>query len=314
MISDGEINFEEYFKTGKIEGFDNIIKPEYNVEPYFDYDKIRYLRGHKIPHFALRLFEEPYIPNLEKKRFCDEFLREYLENEEYHKNVKGQFIAFLNNKFYGIVENEADFWNIGGNRATRTLIKIGKVQNIRGNVCKRECKTNSFFKRMNDGKLKEFIQHEIYNVNYGISYMNKLDKYTYKFFLPTGGKKIIWDTGCEITLLPFPELWDFKLKYFLKSDNLITETINNMKCYDEPITMNCAGGLNINMTIIYFKQPIYISVSGLNPVEIHKLVVPTSFQEYEFLIGLDIINQYTSIISKFDGKIELMVQNQREEI
>ena len=74
-----------------------------------------------------------------------------------------------------------------------------------------------------------------------------------------------------------------------------------------------AGGISLLTNFVYLSRPYYVSINGLNPVPLHLFTVPNNNNDEMFLIGLDIINQHSSIISKFNGEVKLVIMNQKEE-
>lgn len=80
--------------------------------------------------------------------------------------------------------------------------------------------------------------------------------------------------------------------------------------------MPCSGVVYVRY--VFLSKPLYISIGGLKPVPINHLAVPVELPEnisnFMFLVGLDVINQHTSIISRFNGDVHLKIVKQRDEL
>jgi hypothetical protein len=67
------------------------------------------------------------------------------------------------------------------------------------------------------------------------------------------------------------------------------------------------------VNIIYFQTPLYMSV--LQMVPIYAFIVGLEEENKLMpLLGIDVINNYTSTISRFDGKIQLRITDLRDEL
>jgi hypothetical protein len=122
------ISFVGTFGKGK----DNQI--ESPPELKFHYEEIDYLQEielQDIPEFAKIILTHPYIPNTEKRKFCDLFLKLYLEDINFKKNYDGQYIVFLNMKYYGISKDLGEVMSLEEERNRRYSIKIGKMDRVR---------------------------------------------------------------------------------------------------------------------------------------------------------------------------------------
>jgi hypothetical protein len=115
------------------------------------------------------------------------------------------------------------------------------------------------------------------------------------------------------------DCWDFYGKHFNQNiENDTTEFWNDC-IFDHVETVECgAAGNNSYFTpFIFLNEPLYVSIGGLNPIPINYLTIPLIQPENPsgmmLLIGLDVLNQYTSTISKFNGEVQLRITEQREE-
>lgn len=128
---------------------------------------------------------------------------------------------------------------------------------------------------------------------------------------------VIYDSGNEITTLFRLDLWDFENECFFNNNLLLQLWNSNIKNI-RPILVNGANSTQSSVNLIIFKNPVYISINGLKPVPIFQLLVPVKTPTDDnismFLLGMDVISQYTSIISKFNGIVQLRIVEQREEI
>ncbi len=79
--------------------------------------------------------------------------------------------------------------------------------------------------------------------------------------------------------------------------------------------MGVAGGGTIPIKKIYMNEPLYESIEGLDPVEMHEFWIPLHpCQNQMILMGLDMIDQHTSGISLYGNRVMMKIQNQRDEL
>src|SRR5437868_5485787 len=100
-----------------------VIIPEKEVP--FDYNRHGY-NENEIDEFMRCFLDDPYIPDEEKHIFFEDFVIEYLSNEEYAKSLYGHYVLFINNQWYGTVKYMRDSYNIGEPNDSRLLSQIKK--------------------------------------------------------------------------------------------------------------------------------------------------------------------------------------------
>lgn len=300
----------------------NYIPPPkkiYKYEPYFEYRK-QGLTDENVPDFAKVIFINPFIKNRLKQEFIDTFLLNYIKSKRFKDEYNGKYIVILNNLDYTIVNSidesvALNDYQIGG----KINIFIGELFTVRAGVStvilKREQGHQTFEKI--DGEKISVHKQETYKVKCGITHNETIQ---YGSVAYNKDIECLYDIGCEISYLFLPELWDFELNKF--KDNIRNGTTEywNKNYFNNThsIYLTIADNNKTVVNLIHLKNPLYITINGLNPVPVYYLLIPLLEPEEEsnmlFLIGLDIINQHSSIISKFNGKVELRITNQKEEI
>lgn len=117
----------------------------------------------------------------------------------------------------------------------------------------------------------------------------------------------MFDTGCTSSPLFDDSIWDFDKVCFI-NPTVELEYLNRIK----PENIQTCNGIS-HERIVYLKKPFYVSIEGLNPVEIYYFTVPLEKETLTSLIGMDIISQHTVLLSKFDGKYGIRITELKEE-
>jgi hypothetical protein len=67
----------------------------------------------------------------------------------------------------------------------------------------------------------------------------------------------------------------------------------------------------VQLTINFFlTKPLYVKIGDLDSIPVYTFFISLTNDEKEiFLIGLDVINQHSSIISRFNGTAKLVIIN-----
>lgn len=312
------------FETDYLQQFvdPNYVAPPktiYKYEPYFEYRQ-KGVTDENLPDFAYVFFTNRFIKNTLKQEFLDNFLIKYLTDKKFKARHDGKYIVVLNNTEYVIVNSIEDSDSLNNHQIGGKMnIYIGDLPRVRAGVStivKDKKEGNCVFKTSNGENISVYKQ-QTYKLKCALTHKTVLEHGSMAY-----NKNIdcIYDTGCEISYLFLPELWDFE-NYKFKNNirNGTTEYWNrNNFGRTSCVYIEGANGNIFSVNLIYLKNPLYISVEGLNPVPVYYLLVPIEEPdentEFLFLIGLDIINQLSSTISMFNGKVQLRLTNQKEEI
>jgi hypothetical protein len=291
---------------------------EYEIEPEFDYNQNEYLTEESVPNFAKAVFIDPYIKNSLKQEFLDEFLVPYLTDYSFRNKNKGKYIVFLNKKKYLIINNHDDLASVGDINDGKLCIHIGELPKI-GNtfvskvIINRE-EGDTLVKKADGGNLNIFKQNP-YKITCGITHIPEVRTDHIAF---DNNISCIVDTGADISYLFLFKYWKFDVSNF--TNNIIngtTEYWSSRHYSTERIETSAANNIQCLVDLIVLHTPLYISINGLNPVPIMHLLVPIKRPicdtNFTYLIGQDILTQHTYIQSKFDGKVQLRIINQREE-
>lgn len=308
------------------------LKPyvnEYVLEPLFDYLKYRELTEENVPNFAKGIFEDRLIPNKLKEIFINDFLLGYIFDSTFRNKYTGKYIVFSfidNSLEFTIVDSKEEALNIEDIGKIRDFVFIGPLQKVNfGMINTKETKIVVETSKQNINIFSEKYKRQIsiertnhYNITCGLSsspnYMGDNDV-NMRYDLRVN---CIYDPGADGTFLFLLQCWDFKEQCFNKhlGDPIIDEWYNHVDTV-ELIDSGIPCGLSTRVRVILLKKPLFISINGLDPVPIFKLYLPllppATVDSFLFLVGLDVINQHSSIISKFDGRVCLKIMNQREE-
>jgi len=291
----------------------------YTYEPYFEY-KQQGLTDENVPNFAKAMFIDPFIKNHLKQKFIDTFLLKYVNDRQFRVKNKGKYIVIIDNSEYEIVNNEQESIALRNyQKGGKLNIYIGDLMKFNGGVSKVVFDRSEGFSKLktSDGTTIDIYKQNHYKLKCGITHLPTLQNNCVAF---DNNIECVYDTGCDISFLFLLNLWNFnKFKFNEIARNGTTEywNDNNFKKI-ERIEFNIADNNITFVNLIELDNPLYISINGLNPVPIYTLIVPIiepeNHKSMMFLIGLDIINQHTSIISKFNNKVELRITNQKEEM
>jgi len=295
-------------------------------QPKFIYENYD-LDEDDIPIFMKVVLNNPWITISEKEKFMEEFGNTYLSNKNFRKQVKDKVLVFEKNKYIGYTDRE-DIFNIGTSGIIKNIVNIGELTQVNSFSSIIVPENKSFYtKTLSNFSNKTFDWHNPYFVSINFSHISKLKK---GCFITT---ELLFDTGNMITSNIFQKWWNYEEIYFDSPDDediesIDSESSNNLIIensdiliswsenigFTEDITLNMPTG-NSSVKLVLLKNPMYISIGNLKPVIIHKFLMGLRKEDNLMpLLGLDIINQHTSIISKFNGNIELRITNQREEI
>jgi len=309
------------------------VKEKY-VEPYnFENSE---LKEEYVPFYFKTIFSTPFIPNEERQRFIDNFLIRYLTDNIFYESMQGKYLLFMNHKWEGVIENleeamnyglqgdrkqtwgighsKSDFSNYGtsyisGDRPT-VVIDPDEINNIH----------NILNKRTGNRYNKNIETRSHYMVNIALSHrsdLNFLDELDRKQAL-FSVTELIYDLGAQISMLPFFGIFNRQLSQFDETNPQYGVMFSewNKKIGDTNNGfMYVAGGYKIPIINIIFNEPLYESIEGLKPVPVHKFYI--TFEENPdqmILLGLDVIDQHTSILSNYSGRTQLRISNQRDEI
>lgn len=278
---------------------ENTLKTPERERIQYDYKTKLGMDDIDIPQFMKNVFIHPVVETSEKDFFADDFCPRYFNNEQYRTDNEGRFLFFENGKINRIIDsmNELDP-NV---LSHKLLIKIGK-QNL----------TPGFYKKcykLNDFNFTQTSGEKIFNVRrispFEVTCFTNIEL---KYEGYASSKRLI-DTGCSVSTLPTDELWNYKTCKFITSE--LEDKLFFASTMEDIETCN---GIKSDQ-FIYLKSPLYISLDGLNFVTINVFTVSLDEKNKDPpLIGMDIISQYTMIFSMFDGKYQLRISDQREEI
>ena len=288
-----------------------IEESESDSEEYeeFNYYQDEVLNPKTLPNFMDVIFTNPYIPSEQKQIFLEEFAIKYLKEKKFKNSVKGKYILFFNNIYTEIIDKKTDAFNYGTGRDSKITIKIGELERNKqfmGKICESlKYKEDEIYTYEDTTIIYKKVSGSI--IKCGMGDTNTIiDENRFKIM-----DKLI-DTGCDITPIFCKSLWDFKKSKFKLGMN-IDHLENFFGFVDQRLTETCNGDIYVNM--IYLKKPLYVTIKGLNPVPIYILSVPLlSKGTLPNLIGLDVISQYTMMISNFNGIVEMRFTEQREEL
>lgn len=305
---------------------------------YFNYDQ-ESLRGKFIPGFAKIILDHPYFSQEQKQKFVDLFLIEYLEDEEIQEALYGQYLIFNNRDFIAILEDLKELSELEkqGYTGVKYTVPIGYVRMTGGtggfSVSFDRPPPHEKLSNFHDGP-RVIYEEGPYIVNVGIS--AERNPSSFDQFIE---REMIYDTGAFKTIIPFPELYDADKQEFFLPDNYPYLTEENINFYTKEsyereriVTLDFINKLNDNrdhfeplqshgvtssadMDELCFKVPIKVTPGGLTAKELMSVAVPKENNILRMLLlGRDLINQYTNIISRFNGKIQLRITEQRDEI
>lgn len=301
----------------------------YKLEPVFNYLEYDGLTEENVPDFAKAVFVDRFIPNSLKVAYIEEFLTHYIHNPQFKRENDGKYIVF------SFFDDELDFFIINSKDELLGRKDVGKVRDVIPIGPLREiysamisCREKKVSVESTKSKVTipsqklqrniSFIKSNHYRIKCGMTLSEKYignDDPNIRFDV---NLHCIFDTGADATFLFLPQYWDFEKHNFVRNsgDPVIDQWHDNV-LHVEPILNNVACGGKSHVDTIFFKNPLYVSINGLDPVPIYQMIVPLfppkNVEEFLLLIGLDVINQYSSIISRFDGKVCLRIMNQKEE-
>ena len=272
-----------------------------------------------LPIFVLSLLDDPWIPLADKEEFLSQVAIPYLTDKKFRKENTNKVIMIEKNRFIGISHKES-MHNYGDPKIVKTTINIGELPTVNcfGSIIipknEREYVTEKGISK---------IKSEHYKVTVNFTHLKKIEKGNYC------SSEMIFDTGNEITICPSIKWWNFGIKDFdcpefdtfsndsneniLENSDILLEWSSKIESKTK-ITM-AQPSVSSDVLLVELNPPMYLSIDNLKPVKLTKFLVGISENDSLMpLLGLDIINQYTSTISNFNGNVELRIQNQREEM
>lgn len=286
----------------------NLQTPEIERIEY-PYWNVLQMRKDDVPPFMVAVFITPFISTGEKDKFARNFCRPYLDNPDYKESVEGKFLYFEHDVIHSILDHIYEMPQ-HDTYVSKLIVPIGKLQSHTGYAKVSQelgFKTVTYDlnnhmnvyhgERLSDTMTVIRPMSFIFGCTMNIT--ESIDFSTIK-------NKII-DTGLEITPLFDTSIWNFQLGRFL------TETLQRYEAARVTEIMHTCNGSKYEY-IIYLKRPFFVSIGGLTPVKIFSFTVPVNdTRESISLIGMDIISQYSLIMSKFDGKYGMKIMELREE-
>lgn len=105
------------------------VKRNYAEYPPFDYTSLGYSKK-DIPEFADFILYDPYVSTEEKKKFFDDFLAKYINDEIFRDNSNGKIIVMDKNKYLGVFSKSVNRKNIGTIGIAKVSILVGEVYKI----------------------------------------------------------------------------------------------------------------------------------------------------------------------------------------
>jgi hypothetical protein len=274
--------------------------------PYWD---VLHMRKEDVPPFMVAVFITPFISTDEKDKFARDFCRSYFDNIDYKESVEGKFLYFENDVIHSILDNIHEMPQ-HDTYVSKLIVPIGKLQshngyakvsqelNFRTTTYDLTDQRNTYHgERLSDTMIVirpiSFIFGCTMNVTESIDFSMIKNK--------------IIDTGLEITPLFDTSFWDFRNGRFL------SESLRNYEAARVTDILQTCNGAKYEY-IIFLKRPFFVSIGGLPPVKIFSFTVSINeTTESISLIGMDIISQYSLIMSKFDGKYGMKIMELREE-
>lgn len=263
-----------------------------------------------LPDFAQAVFSDPAIPNDEKTLFANDFLYDYLNDNKFCRENKGKYLAFIDRKYTGVFDTKDEIYMT----YSRKNINIARVGLTSINAYVSKCALNEnvgseriFKTKDNKTIYMDFKTSASYKVNCSISHVENTPALT------TFPVETIYDTGADVTTFFRHDLWDYNSSCF---KNIVDEW-NKIGFTKEIASFVIANGSSNIVNILYFTRPMFVSIEELPQVKGYKFVLPLTADDAiscVILLGVDIINQYTSIISRFDGNVQLRIMKQRDEL
>jgi len=278
---------------------DRIIS-EKRFEPYrFDYQAKLQEYGYTVndlPDFLRSSLKMHCMLKEQAEQFIEIFCIPYLEEQEIRDEYHGKYI-FVEDGVWSISDN---FNSIDFNSATdKTFIKIGGEKPINGyGKIVKDLTIQEIPRKIDE---HEFIEYRpvSFIVECGVGTTDEVDSMLCE--------NKIFDSGLEISHLMNDSIWDYNNKKF--TDEYISKQL--IKCKISQTMYTCNGPTD--ECLVFLKKPLYVSMEGLKPVEIHSFIMPYEKPETPiFLVGMDIISQYSWCYGTFDGKRQLRIKDMQE--
>lgn len=113
-------NDDELFEYCK-----NKMPPEHIQKHIYEYDEYLDLNNCIFPKFILNILNNNILSNNAKAEFITVFLYDYSNNYQLRKRLHNNYILFLNDTYYGIVNSICDVDDIGTKSDRKYIFKIG---------------------------------------------------------------------------------------------------------------------------------------------------------------------------------------------
>lgn len=276
------------------------IANEERKRPYrFDYQAKLQEYGYTVndlPSFLSFFLKTHCMLKEQAEEFIDIFCIPYLEHQEIRDEYHGKYI-FVEDGVWNVLDNLK-----GIDFNTRTMKSFAKLEE--------QIPINGYGKIVKDLTIQEIPrkidEHEFieyrpvsFIVECGVGTTDEVDSMLCE--------NKIFDSGLEISHLMNDSIWDYEISEFINktvSDEFIKTKI--------PQTMYTCNGPT-DECLVFLKKPLYVSMEGLKPVEIHSFIMPYEKPDSPiFLVGMDIISQYSWCYGTFDGKRQLRIKNMQE--
>ena len=101
-----------------------IIKTPEEFVPEYDFSN-SVIKKKDVPIFFRSIFKDPFIPNEEREKFVQEFLIDYINDEEFREEYDGKWLLFVDRKWKGVIDHEGEAINYGKQKNRKYIIPIG---------------------------------------------------------------------------------------------------------------------------------------------------------------------------------------------
>ena len=235
-----------------------------------------------------RVKRDTYLSKEAKTQFKIKFLKLYLEDEDFRKEVEDKYILFINQEYIGVYPTINSMMYLGKSRDNKYCIKISGHTEYA--LAKHSVPIEISKDKFGKDCIKTFKSNGFMsNVENPGTYDNLFEKY------------MTIDTGCTTTSLLNIDYWDFdKQEFVIYPPNRILKFIwvkekmsewNDNKKLVEIVdveTPNCI----IPENKIYFDPPLFIKINKVNPIPLYSMLVAQKREDHKlYLLGLDYLTQ-----------------------
>lgn len=163
----------------------------FNPRPNYDFSKSD-VKEEDIPPFFRIIFHDPAIPDKERTRVLNIFIKKYINDENYKNTTNGKYLLFVGGKYHDVMNSLEDVLNYDSKGENKCVYYIGErehpqqifVTSLVRDKLYVDNEEEKFVKVLDDKRRnvrypKEFVTRAHYKMNVLLSHLPFIDHETF---------------------------------------------------------------------------------------------------------------------------------------